>query len=58
MEADSFPERLEWDAKMPFIGKTEIRHILLGIAIAGLFFTLLLVGIELASPTPASVTIW
>ncbi|MCP1716258.1 hypothetical protein J2T58_002134 [Methanocalculus alkaliphilus] len=55
METDSSPDRLEWDAKMPFIGKTEIRHILLGIAIAGLFLTMLLVGIELASPTPASV---
>jgi len=55
MEADSSPDQLEWDAKMPFIGKTEIRQILFGIAIAGLFLTLLLVGIELASPTPASV---
>jgi uncharacterized protein YhhL (DUF1145 family) len=55
MEPASVPERIEWDAKMPFIGKTEIRHIFLGIGIAGLALTFFLVILELASPTPASV---
>ncbi len=55
MESASLPDRIEWDAKMPFIGKTEIRQIFLGIGIAGLALTLFLVILELASPTPASV---
>lgn len=55
MESASFPDRIEWDAKMSFIGKTETRHILLGIGIAGLALTLFLVILELVSPTPASV---
>jgi len=55
MESASLPDRIEWDAKMPFIGKTETRHIFLGIGIAGLALTLFLVILELVSPTSASV---
>lgn len=55
MESASLPDRIEWDAKMPFIGKTEIRHIFLGIGIGGLALTFFLVILELASPTSASV---
>lgn len=55
MEPAGIPDRIEWDAKMPVIGRTEIRQVFLGIGIAGLFLTLFLVILELASPTPASV---